>query len=264
MKDFIYERNKVVIGSSLESLLYAYRTNSAIFIKDPSVPFEFVKAEQDFSFLGFKEQPLLINVWNRLYILLSMGGLLLNPFDMQNWRRESNKLIMITPQSKKIVVRSRSFKVFDEPTDMHYVYDWFDVKSGGKHDLDLLENNEGDFIKKIIFFKSRRPNINRTKDAVAISVMSDKTLNDINYSEGIARLKTLDIMKKAGMRGTKNGVNKRGTPLYYALKIEHSYRESQAILEPSKTMKQVLKMKQKKEKAWKLTNDLFIQRTGSI
>ena len=119
-------------------------------------------------------------------------------------------------------------------------------------------------IKKIIFFKSRRPNINRTKDAVAISVMSDKTLNDINYSEGIARLKTLDIMKKAGMRGTKNGVNKRGTPLYYALKIEHSYRETQNILKPNKTMKQIIKMKQKKEKAWKLTNDLFIQRTGSI
>ncbi len=263
MKDFIYERNKVVIGSSLESLLYAYKTNSAIFIKEPSVPFEFIKAEQDFSFLGFDQCPMLINVWNRLYILLSMGGLLLNPFDMQNWRQERNKLIMITPQNNRVVVRSRNFKTFDEPTDMYYVYDWFDVKSGGKHDLDLLENSEDDFIKKIIFFKSRRPNINRTKDAVAISVMSDKILNDVDYSEGIARLKTLDIMKKAGMRGTKNGVNKRGTPLYYALKIEHSYRETQNILKPSKTMKQVLKMKQKKEKAWKLTNDLFTLKTAS-
>ena len=263
MRDFIYERNKVVIGSSLESLLYAYRLNSAIFIKEPSVPFEFIKAEQDFSFLGFDRSPMLINVWNRLYILLSMAGLLLNPFDMQNWRQEGNKLIMITPQNNRVVVRSRNFKIFDEPTDIHYVYDWFDVKSGGKHDLDLLENNEDDFIKKIIFFKSRRPNINRTKDAVAISVMDDKALNSVDYSEGIARLKTLDIMKKAGMRGTKNGVNKRGTPLYYALKIEHSYRETQNILKPSKTIKQIIKMKQKKEKAWKLTKDLFTPKKAS-
>lgn len=263
MNNFIYDRKKVIIGSSIESLLYAYMTDSSIFIKDPCVPFEFTRAKEDYSFLGFEEPPLEINVWNRLYILLSMGGLMLNPFEMQNWRREENKLIMITPQNKKIAVRSRNFKDFDELTDNYYVYDWFDAKSGGKHDLDSLENSEDEFISKIIFYKSKRPNINRTKDAVAISLLTGDKLNDLGYSEGIARLKTLDIMKSAGMRGTKNGVNKRGVPLYYALKIEHSFRETQPILKPNRTIKQIIKMKRKKEKMWNLTKDLFTLKTAS-
>ena len=263
MNDFVYDRKKVIIGSSMESLLYAYMTDSSVFIKDPCVPFEFITAKEDYSFLGFNEPPLEINVWNRLYILLSMGGLMLNPFEMQNWRQEENKLIMITPQNKKITVRSRIFKVFDKPTDEHHVYDWFDIKSGGRHDLDSLENETDDFINKIIFYKSKRPNINRTKDAVAVSVLADDQLYDLDYSEGIARLKTLDIMKKAGMRGTKNGVNKRGLALYYALKIEHSFRESQPILKPNRTIKQIIKMKRKKEKMWNLTRDLFTPKTAS-
>ena len=102
------------------------------------------------------------------------------------------------------------------------------------------------------------------KDLVTESQLLLQDLEDFNYSEGIARLKALDMMKAVGMRGRKNGTNKKGLPVHYALKIEHSYREVKPVLETHMTAKQILKSKPVKGKLWKLTKDLFTHETASI
>ena len=263
MKGFVYERKKIIIGSSFESLLYAYKTGTPIMLIEAVTPFEFDIAKEDFSFLGFNKKVKYISVWNRMHIIMSMAGLLLNPFETKSWRTEENSLIFITPQNKKIIIKCEECVSFDKKTDKYDVYDWFDTHSGGKHDLDFLENEGDEFISKILFFPSKRAQINNIKDVVSVSKLTEEQVTSINYSEGIARLKTLDTMKKAGMRGTKNGFNKRGIQLHYALKIEHSYREVKQVFDPMYTIKHILENVELKEEMCKLTKDLFTPRTAS-
>jgi len=261
LKGFVYE--KIIIGSSFESLLYAYRTGTPIMLIEAVTPFEFDFAKEDFSFLGFDKRVKYISVWNRMHIIMSMAGLLLNPFETKSWRTEENSLVFITPQNKKIIIKCEECISFDKKTDKYDVYDWFDTHSGGKHGLDSLENEGDEFISKILFFPSKRAQINNIKDAVSISRMTEDQVTSVDYSEGIARLKTLGTMKAAGMRGTKNGFNKKGIQLHYALKIEHSYREVKQIFAPMHTIKYILENVQLKEEMWNLTNDLFTPKTAS-
>tara|TARA_R110000824_G_scaffold307169_3_gene494656 strand:- start:195 stop:995 length:801 start_codon:yes stop_codon:yes gene_type:complete len=265
VKDHVYEHNTIILGGSFNSLLYSYFSDAPILIADPQPPFEFDEALEDYSFLGFdKEEPLkLINIWNRLYILISMRGNLLNPFEIQNWRLDEGELVVITPQNKKIVTKCNEHLVFDKETGDYNVYDWFDMISGGRHDRKVLEDYGSSFVNKIVFFPSKRPRIYTIKDTVAISKLSEQNLLDIKYSEGIARLKTLDMMKAVGMRGKKNGVNKKGKPLHYALKIQHSYREAKPILKNHMTIREILNIERNKGKMWKLTKDLFTHKTAS-
>jgi len=264
VKEHVYERDVVVIGGSLNALLFSYFSDSPILIVEPRLPFEFDEAQEDYSFLGFEEaSPKLINVWNRLYILLSMAGNLLSPFEIQNWRLEEDELVFITPQNKKIVTKCNQHLLFDKETGQYKVYDWFDMTSGGRHDRETLEDHDSDFVSKVIFFPSKRAYIQRTKHAVTVSKLSEEELNSVEFSEGITRLKALDMMKAVGMRGKKNGVNKKGKPQYYALKIQHSFREINPILRSHLTIKEILNLERNKGKMWKLTKDLFTHKTAS-
>jgi hypothetical protein len=86
--------------------------------------------------------------------------------------------------------------------------DWFDVRSGMKHDYNyLLDDSE--FCKKIHFYLSWRIDGNYDrKDLVCESYLTEEQLNDVNYSDSISRLKVLNMMKEAGIRGTGNGVGR--------------------------------------------------------
>ena len=61
--------------------------------------------------------------------------------------------------------------------------------------------------------------------------MNEAQLQDINYGENLARLKVTAMMKEAGIRGAANGYDTRKPDrrLYYAVKVEHSHREVEAI-----------------------------------
>jgi hypothetical protein len=60
--------------------------------------------------------------------------------------------------------------------------------------------------------------------------LTDEQLREFNFSDTMVKFKVLDMMKKAGIRGTRNGRNplypeKSSVPYkYYALKIEPSER----------------------------------------
>jgi len=143
------------------------------------------------------------------------------------------------------------------------VYDWFNVKSGGQHNFEKLKDPENFFVQFLRFHPSLRKNVRKIKDVVAISSMTEKELPDINYSEGLARLKTLKMMKEAGIKGKSNGISKRGYKLHYAIKIEHSHREVIPKIKYKMSIKKILDLKQSKGKLWKLTKSLFTQTTPS-
>lgn len=258
MEKHVYCYDNLIIGGSLNALLCSYTTETPIIIDEIRKPFELEIIENKFDFIGFHEESqLTVDVWERLYYLVSMGGLLMNPLTVQSWRQDEKNVTFITPNNKKIVIRGEKITTFDVKKDSACVYDWFDIKSGGKHDIDSLEDKNSNFVQKVLFFYSKRANVQATKDAVSLSYLPSEKIEEIKYAEGASRLKTLKMMKEAGMRGTKNGFYAPGKRRYHALKIEHSYREIIYNYKYYKTIDEILKLYKKEGRLWNLTKNLF-------
>ena len=129
------------------------------------------------------------------------------------------------------------------PESKYKVYDWFDVRSGMKHEYDWIEDSSH-FVKEILFYPTDRVDGNQVfKDAVSISYLTQAQLNSFDYSDINARFKTLKMMKSAGIRGARNGRDMldKSRYKYYAVKIENSTREIEclykAVYEPTDTIK---------------------------
>jgi hypothetical protein len=265
LKDHIYHFDKLVIGGSVESLLYCFINELPVVIKNPLVPFELERVESlhDLSFLGYKTKREVYSseIWDRLSFLLSMSGFVLLPNIIKNIRQEDNTIIAITENNDKLRVTADKMITFDTiDKDRLYIYDWFDVRSGSVHEYDYLEDKESSFVNKLIFYQSRRIGQNKNrKDVVAVSSVKADNLLDYQNSEGYARLKTLKMMKEAGIRGTSNGFDRNGYKLHYSVKVEHSNREVKNHYTPMYDVFEMLTTKRKKGKLWNLAQRLFLR-----
>ena len=255
-----YYFDKLNLGGSLTALLHSYKTNTPIIIDHPRLPFELedVPFHWDLKFLGFSDNlPVKKSeVWNRLSFLLSMAGLVIFPNNLRNFKLAEKKLTVITTDNKKLEINYDEINIFDEDKeDYCIVYDWFDVRSGSKHDHDVIYDYQSDFVKELIFYGSKRAgNQKNNKDVCAVSEVPVGELDSIDYSVGYCRLKTLQMMKDSGIRGTQNGYDHKGKPLHYAVKIEHSYREVEEIINNKFKVEDLLKAElDKRTSLWKLT-----------
>ena len=265
MKEHDYRYSSVVYGSGINTLLFSFVTGSPIIIEKDQPIFYFDTIEGDFSFLGFTStENDLAEVYNRLYFLLSMSGLLLNPIPVQNIRHENNSLVYTTGGNKRITIKFDNLIKIEEEEETCDVYDWFAVKSGTQHEYNELTDNTDDFVHKLNFHQSLRKNVRNAKDVVSISRMNSKQLTNVDYSETMVRFKTIAMMKDAGIKGRSNGTSKSGYKLHYAIKLEHMYREAIPRKKYKLSLRELLEHKVKKGAMWNLTKNLFIPKTPSI
>ena len=262
---------KIITGGSLESLFYAYIHETPIVLTQPYVPFELDMVEDNsfFELLGYTaEMPLTkVQIWDRLVFVLSMAGLIMMPNNVRNVREEANKIIFSLNDNSRFIIAYERKVSFDKHLDGEVdVYDWFDIKSGAKTELQEINDSEDDLVHKIIFYDSRRMGTGGRglKDIVAISRMQKTELHEYENSESYVRLKTLNMMKEKGMRGKPNGYNKKGKQQFYALKIEHVQREIIKRYEPKFTMQETLNQIREEKELWKLTKKLLHQKQISI
>ena len=76
-------------------------------------------------------------------------------------------------------------------------------------------------MQKIYFYLSERIDGNTVyKDLVSKSILTKKELNNPDYSDAVARLKTISMMKEAGIKGTSNGVRQ-----FLPIRLEFYRRE---------------------------------------
>ena len=262
---------KIITGGSLEYLFYAYIHETPIVLTQPYVPFELDMVEDNsfFELLGYTaETPLTkVQIWDRLVFVLSMAGLVMMPNNVRNVREEANKIIFSLNDNSRFIIAYERRISFDKHLDGEVdVYDWFDIRSGAKIELEELNDSEDDLVHKIIFYDSQRKGTGGKgfKDLVAVSRMQKTELQEYENSEGYVRLKTLKMMKEQGMRGRPNGYNKKGKQQFYALKIEHMHREIVKRYEPKFTMRETLSQIKKEKEIWKLTKKLLHQKQISI
>ena len=254
--------DNLILGGSLESLLYAYKTETPIVINKPRQPFELdmVPATLDLSFLGYKPEVEVscLRLWERLSFLLSLSGLLLFPNSIENITERHNRLVVVTHNMRKLEVKFENLKRFDENfTNFAWIYDWFAVRSGGKHNIDLLEDQEY-LAHKLIFHPSQRIGVRSSKDVVAVTYLNIDNIFDMEYSESYVSLKTRKMMKEAGIRGTSKGYSRNQTRVYEPIRIEHLYRERKEQIIPHMTLGQIMDIPTITEgKLWNMTQSLF-------
>jgi|TARA_R110002126_G_scaffold144807_1_gene290837 flagellar basal body-associated protein FliL len=262
---------KIITGGSLESLFYAYATETPIVITQPYIPFELeaIEFHEMFKFLGYTTNQSLLKVqlWDRLVFVLSMAGLVMMPNNVRNVRHEQNSIVFALNDNSRFVIQYDQLISFDKHlAGKVMVYDWFDIRSGSKTELEELNDKKDNLVNKIIFYESRKKGQQGKgrKDLVALSNLKETTLLAYESSEGYARLKTLQMMKEAGMRGTPNGYNKKGLQLHYALKIEHTHREIIKRYKPKYTLDETFSKMTNEKEIWKLTQKLLHHKQISI
>jgi hypothetical protein len=112
--------------------------------------------------------------------------------------------------------------------DKNLVFDWIHVRRGLVHKFDRIFDRGGDFVKKLIFYPSERiSGNNHMKDVVAVSHLTDEELLDPEYGELYVRFKVVDIMKRAGIRGKRNGFRygDRNRPTFLQVRLDPPRRE---------------------------------------
>ena len=246
----ILHYDEIVIGSSLKAVLFAFTRKLPIFFtKDTSKPFRFdyLLSTLDLSFLGLEPKEKVLKtfgsppalgiskllLWERLIFLMSFEGLcpLSNLCNSMSLRLET---IVCSNDYSKIaeIAFNKCFYFGDEGFNLHqaeektYIcYDWIAFNRGGKHEIDYIKTDD-DFVKHIWFYPSERIDGNtRVRDACAVSFLTREQLNEFDYSETMARFKTVHEMEQRGMKGLRNGVGPDGKPKYYKFRTSVIQRE---------------------------------------
>jgi hypothetical protein len=267
--NFNYE--KIIIGCNLDALLYCFLNNLPFVYAniDPPHRFDYFKPEQDLSLFGIENTPQVFKspssekiigaekniIWEKLYFYLTLAGL--NPIadKASSIKIVDNQLKVYTHKARMAQLKFNECLVFSDagvsgleipttlPEKKYKVYDWFDVRSGMKHEYDFIESDT-DFVKEILFYPTERVDGNQPfKDAVSVSYLTEKQLASFDYSDINARFKTLKMMKEAGIRGARNGRDmlNKSRYKYYAVKIENAKRETQLINKPVYQSNEIIK-----------------------
>ena len=248
-------RNKnieIVIGSSLEALLYAFKTNKYIIFANNNIPFDYdyVEPSYDFSFININKGHMRISqeeslsygpkkkdIWQKLFFLLSISGKILYGDFVRSIRiEEDGELSVGIAMAKRRKIFFSHLYIFDDanieglPPATSYleqdsiIFDWFNVLSGSRHKYDLLFF-EDNLVREVHFYESRR--VGRgIKDLVAVSYISPDKTKEFCYSETYVKFKLLDIFSSLGIRGSRNGrdVDNPHKYKYYAVNLEPASR----------------------------------------
>ena len=235
LRDHIYSYGPVTIGNNLDAVIHAHKTGG-LFINNAMVrifPYDTIDHAIDLGLGVYEVGTPKLKVYEEACYHLNMQG--------RNFLGSNIEAISVNLNESELSVSSKIFRpkkirfssltlfdtenVFNLPVEQpqaeqYRVFDWFNVRSGMKHEYDTLES-KSNFVKKIYFYLSQRIDGNRQlKDCVSESILSEEQLHDVEYSNSIVRLKVLDMMNKAGIKGASNGPGK-----FLGLKIELTERQ---------------------------------------
>jgi len=245
--------SRIIIGSSLSALIFAFNNNIPIFYSGYKRPFEldFIKPDVDLDFLGITNEKRILKgfdserevgiqkniLWERLLFLLSMGGKAPLSGLCRSMRYDGKTLVFTDEYSRIGEISFDECYYFGDDNCRNIVkqtnepkkylcHDWVAFNIGGKHEYDYIETSD-DFVNKILFYIStrRRGNFN-IKDACIISLLTKEQLSDFDYSETMVRFKTVHEMESRGMKARVSERDADGNPIKYKkYKISYMNRE---------------------------------------
>ena len=242
------EKSKVIVGGSLESLLYAWRTQTPILIKDPHYVFRHDAdlVGYDFSFIRARDPK---ELQKNLLFALSFTGLMICGARVENFRIDEDIINVYTSGNKTVPIKTEDIIKFDVPTGLYSVYDFFDVRQTSRHEVKKVVD-DGDFVYQINFHRTPRTARGDHFDAIGASRMTQKQLLSPDYGQGIAMIKMIRMLKEAGVKGPF-AMQKKGRRYYKRIKLDFFKREVCETLEAKYSFKEIYEMRQEEGEAWK-------------
>ena len=254
----ILEYDSIILGSSLNAILFGAQNFFPVIFSDFRSPFRFdyLEPEIDLSYLklphGLRPKSLTtfdkeIEVgypkhvlWERMMFLLSMNGQVPLSNLCSSIRAFDNSISCYNEYAKIAEIKFNTCYYFGDANvhglfdqkalDNHsYIcYDWVAFNKGGKHDIDFFETSSN-FVKRVWFYPSDRIDGNTpVKDACVLSILTKDQIRDFGYSETMAKFKLISEMESRGMKGQFNGYGPSGNPKYYKFKTTHTRRDKYA------------------------------------
>ena len=225
MIEFNFE--KVVIGNSLDAVLYSHTNKLPLLLNSYNPPFKF-------------DDPDKLDVYRETLSSLAFSGFVPVSDKIQSIRIEDKMIKVITTRNLMVKVYFEELVLLDDekvhgldpPREIANegevkVIHWIAVNSGCKHSVDVLETDDR-FINKVFFYRTERVGGNHDfKDAVTISYLKEEEVNDIEHSDIYVKYKVKKLMKEAGIRGTRNGkdVDNPEKFKYYDIRLDIARRE---------------------------------------
>jgi len=251
-----YRADSILIGSSLACLVQAYLNNQTLIFENPVIPTPFEFLPLDFPIKLFNCDPVTIEMksvsntaqfgfpkielWNRLLFVMSASGLL--PFGLRDvTTRESDGILTVKTKSRNYNYECSDLSRTTNRAKRYKVYDWINVRSCGKHNIEYLKTEE-EFVSELFFYPSTRHGAKQNDiDLLIISILSENDLYDFDFSETVTRIKAKSVMLEQGIRGPRNGRNpsypKTGEKYKHApIKLEHDRREIRKGISNSKEL----------------------------
>lgn len=225
------ELDNFVIGGNLKALQFALKNGFPILYKELELPFEFDYLDDNFTKRDYQEY---------IAFLLSLSGLNYFGDKIENFKVEQNIVKVFGKRAwdyqfncKKI----HDFRIDPQSYNgLYQVIDWINIRSCGLHSLREL-NSEDPFVQKLLFYPSQRQNKSKLsylsdtdyekipKDLVCLSFLTKEQLEEEGHGEVYSRLKAVQMMKDAGLKGKKVGFSSTGKPSTAPIKLEFERRE---------------------------------------
>tara|TARA_Y100000389_G_scaffold203764_1_gene253347 strand:+ start:337 stop:1221 length:885 start_codon:yes stop_codon:yes gene_type:complete len=245
---------KIVYGGSLEAFLFAYKNNLPVLYTNLKPPFlfDYLQPVDEFSKLNIKSPPNVLNsstgvisygpskvqLWQKLYFLLSMSGKIIYGDTVRSVSIEGQEAYINCGTAKRKSIQFDQIVIFDDIgisglseikkqiKSKSIIYDWVDITSGGSHAYDVFHYDD-DFVNTVYFYPSQRNDNKKLKDLVCISYLNDDQIDDFSYSSTYVKFKLLELFKEQGIKGARNGrdPNRPGKYKYYSVKLEPTKRE---------------------------------------
>jgi hypothetical protein len=230
----------VIIGHSLQALLYSYLNNIPIIInKKPShVLFDFCNPDLPLHLVGLRNNTTTlktnegsvrfgaskVEIMADIMLCITTSGLLLNSVPPWNINVKDRKIDYFT-KAKKYSVSYETARIFDSNNitglnirkhNMAYeVYDNIHIRSSNKSDVEYIKT-EDDFVKEIYIHPSNRNGTRKDdRDIICKSVLTKEQLNSFDYSDTICRMKVASKMKENGFMGSRAGLSKKDPLKHY-------------------------------------------------
>ncbi len=227
MKSTVHKYDNVILGSTIEALMYAYITGYPVFFAGSRCPKDFEHFEPAFTFpnmphllqtknttKGIIEQG--INkekLWSNLMFYLSLAGQIPITEEASSFRIDDGSFRIVLSERYMINVEPKTIHLFDDlnvtglplskQVGVYTVYDWLIFNSIYKHELDIIYSNDNP-INEIHFLEPT--NNNRLKDGCLVSYYKTQKEMETEHTEYAIKFKLKDLFKEYGLKGKANGV----------------------------------------------------------
>ena len=249
MKEHVYEYESVIVGNCVNALMLGFETSRPVLTLGSTEPFFFERftPKSKLDQIGFENTKEFIetptgqiqvginkrDVYRKLSFVMSLAGLLPLSNQAVSMRRTDDSTIkVILDHARSVKFKFENVVIFQnsllepESPPKYMVLDWMNVRSGMVHPFDRIEGTS-QFVNCIHFYPSERiDGEHDKKDLVSVSYLTREQMDSYEFSDTYARFSVIDKMKKAGIRGARNGRDTKNPNKYkyYSVKAETARR----------------------------------------